>query len=69
GKEKVEILRSDEEKIIELLKNGPVLQSELVKRLGVSKAKVSLLLKDMEKKGLIERVKEGRSYLVKLKES
>lgn len=69
GKEKVEILRSDEEKVIELLKNGPVLQSELVKKLGVSKAKVSLLLKDMEKKGLIERVKEGRSYLVRLKES
>jgi len=43
-------------------------QSELVKRLGFSKAKVSLLLKNMEKKGLIERVKEGRTYLVKLKE-
>ncbi len=69
GKEKVEVLRSDEEKVIELLKNGPVLQSELVKKLGVSKAKVSLLLKDMEKKGLIERVREGRSYLVRLKES
>ncbi|HIP89017.1 MAG TPA: MarR family transcriptional regulator [Thermococcus paralvinellae] len=68
GKEKVEILKSDEEKVIELLKNGPILQSELVKRLGVSKAKVSLLLKEMEKKGLIERVKEGRSYLVRLKQ-
>ncbi|MCA6214658.1 MarR family transcriptional regulator [Thermococcus bergensis] len=62
-------LRSDEEKVLELLREGPLYQSDLVKRLGFSKAKVSLLLKDMEKKGLIERVKEGRTYLVRLKES
>ncbi|MCO6040836.1 helix-turn-helix transcriptional regulator [Thermococcus alcaliphilus] len=62
-------LRSDEEKVLELLKEGPLYQSDLVKRLGFSKAKVSLLLRDMEKKGLIERVKEGRTYLVRLKES
>ncbi|KUK18707.1 MULTISPECIES: helix-turn-helix domain-containing protein [Thermococcus] len=69
GREKSGIdLRSDEEKVIELLKEGPMYQSELVKGLGFSKAKVSLLLKNMEKKGLIERVKEGRTYLVKLKE-
>jgi hypothetical protein len=70
GKEKGAIdLRSDEEKVLELLREGPLYQSDLVKRLGFSKAKVSLLLKDMEKKGLIERVKEGRTYLVRLKES
>ncbi|EHR79339.2 hypothetical protein OCC_07566 [Thermococcus litoralis DSM 5473] len=62
-------LRSDEEKVLELLKEGPLYQSDLVKRLGFSKAKVSLLLRDMEEKGLIERVKEGRTYLVRLKES
>jgi len=70
GREKSVVnLRSDEEKVLELLKEGPLHQSELVKRLGFSKAKVSLLLRDMEKKGLIERVKEGRTYLVRLKES
>ncbi|USG99561.1 MarR family transcriptional regulator [Thermococcus argininiproducens] len=69
GKEKSTVdLRSDEEKVIGILREGPMYQSELVKRLGFSKAKVSLLLKDMEKKGLIERIKEGRTYLVKLKE-
>jgi len=67
-REKVEILKSDEEKIIEILRGGPVRQSDLVKRLGVSKAKVSLLLKEMERKGLIEKIKDGRSYLVKLRE-
>jgi len=45
-----------------------MLQSELVKRLNVSKAKVSILLREMEEKGFIERIKEGRSYLVKLRE-
>ena len=70
GKEKSVIdLRSDEEKVLELLKEGPLYQSELVKQLGFSKAKVSLLLRSMERKGLIERVKEGRTYLVRLKES
>ncbi|WP_175060274.1 MarR family transcriptional regulator [Thermococcus sp. 2319x1] len=70
GKEKTLIdLRSDEERVLEVLKEGPLYQSDLVKRLGFSKAKVSLLLRDMEKKGLIERVKEGRTYLVRLKES
>lgn len=69
GREKSTVdLRSDEEKVINILREGPMYQSELVKRLGFSKAKVSLLLKDMEKKGLIERIKEGRTYLVKLKE-
>ncbi|RLF89920.1 transcriptional regulator [Thermococci archaeon] len=67
-KGKPEILKSDEERVIELLKNGPMLQSELVKRLNVSKAKVSILLREMEEKGFIERIKEGRSYLVKLRE-
>lgn len=65
-KVKPETLKSDEEKVIELLKEGPMLQSELVKRLGFSKAKVSILLRDMERKGLIVRVKEGRTYRVEL---
>ncbi|WP_236627011.1 helix-turn-helix transcriptional regulator [Palaeococcus pacificus] len=68
AKERPEFLKSDEEKVIEILKEGPILQSELVKKLKVSKAKVSILLREMEEKGLIERVKDGRSYLVKLKE-
>ena len=61
-------LKSDEERILALLKEGPVLQSELAERLGVSKAKVSIILREMEEKGLITRVKEGRTYRVFLKE-
>jgi len=62
------LLRSDEEKILALLREGPVLQSELADKLGVSKAKVSIILREMEEKGLITRVKEGRTYRVYLKE-
>ncbi len=61
-------LRTDEEKVLAILKEGPVLQSELVGKLGVSKAKVSIILREMEEKGLITRVKEGRTYRVFLKE-
>ncbi|NJE60182.1 MarR family transcriptional regulator [Thermococcus sp. 21S7] len=61
-------LRSDEERILALLREGPVLQSELAQKLGVSKAKVSIILREMEEKGLITRTKEGRTYRVFLKE-
>nr|WP_167903303.1 MarR family transcriptional regulator [Thermococcus sp. JdF3] len=61
-------LRSDEEKILALLREGPVLQSELADKLGVSKAKVSIILREMEEKGLITRIKEGRTYRVFLRE-
>ena len=61
-------LRSDEEKVLAILRGGPVLQSELTDKLGVSKAKVSIILREMEEKGLITRVKEGRTYRVFLRE-
>ena len=61
-------LRTDEEKVLAILKESPVLQSELADKLGVSKAKVSIILREMEEKGLITRVKEGRTYRVFLKE-
>ena len=66
--EELSHLRTDEEKILAILKEGPVLQSELAGKLGVSKAKVSIILREMEGKGLITRVKEGRTYRVFLKE-
>ncbi|NJE41818.1 transcriptional regulator [Thermococcus sp. GR6] len=61
-------LRGDEEKIMAILREGPVLQSELAEKLGVSKAKVSIILREMEEKGLITRVKEGRTYRIYIKE-
>ena len=63
-----EHLRSDEERIMAMLDEGPILQSELAEKLGVSKAKVSIILREMEEKGLITRVREGRTYRVFLRE-
>ncbi|WP_232461991.1 helix-turn-helix transcriptional regulator [Thermococcus siculi] len=61
-------LRTDEEKILAILREGSVLQSELAEKLGVSKAKVSIILREMEEKGLITRTREGRTYRVFLRE-
>ena len=66
-KDKFEI-KSDEDKVIELLHNvgGQIYQSMINKELGFSKAKTSLLLNDMENKGLVKRKKMGREVVVTL---
>lgn len=55
-------------KILELLSNTPngVLQSNLAKALGVSKAYLSIVLRELEKQNLVYRVRVGSTYLVKL---
>jgi len=55
-------------KIIETLSNFPegVPQTYLAKALGISKSYLSLVLRDLEKKGLVYRVKVGNLYIVKL---
>ncbi|MFP3985514.1 MAG: helix-turn-helix transcriptional regulator, partial [Candidatus Bathyarchaeia archaeon] len=60
----------EEEKIVSLLqmKGGYLRQSAIVEEFGYSKSKVSQILSDMEKKGLIERRKKGREKLVILKQ-
>jgi uncharacterized membrane protein len=61
-------IKSDEDKVVELLQGvgGQIYQSMITKRLGFSKAKTSLLLKGMEKKGMIKRKKMGREVVVTL---
>ena len=68
GKEHFEI-KSDEDKVVELLHNvgGKIYQSMITKRFGFSKAKTSILLKGMEKKGLVKRKKMGREMVVTLR--
>ena len=66
-KEKFQI-KSDQDKVLELLHNsgGQIYQSMITKRLDFSKAKTSILLKGMEKRGLVKRKKMGRELLVTL---
>jgi uncharacterized membrane protein len=61
-------IKSDEDKVVELLEKtgGQIYQSMITKQLAFSKAKTSLLLTEMEKKGLVKRKKMGREVIVTL---
>ena len=52
------------DKVLELLNSGPMAQSALRERLGVTAARVSQILAVMEESGLIRREKKGRENLV-----
>lgn len=56
-------------RIMELLimKGGSAPQGELIAESGFSKSKVSVLLNDLENKGLLERKRKGMSNVVSLK--
>ena len=58
----------DEDRVIRLLKasHGSLFQSTITEECGFSKAKTSLLLTAMEKKGIVKRQKKGREKLVTL---
>ncbi len=50
------VLREDEQKIYDLLtEKGEILQEEIVRRTGFSKAKVSKLVRNLEEKGIIKK--------------
>jgi len=61
---------TDEEKILRLLRmaGGRMAQRSLVEQTGFSKAKISQILATLEAKGVISRVKKGRSKIVILEE-
>ncbi len=63
------VLEADEKKVVEALREagGSSFQSEVIKRLGYSKVKVSRILDRMEQKGLLERKRRGMANLVVLK--
>jgi hypothetical protein len=66
--ESEEILKSDVDRALGVLKSagGKMYQTELVKRMDLSKSKVSALLSSMEKEGTIKRLRTGRKNLVSL---
>ena len=57
---------SDEEKQVmkEVKENQGITQSTLRIKIGMSKAKLSYVLSDLEKKGLIKRVKKGKTLAI-----
>lgn len=62
-------LEPDEKKIVEILQEeqGSAFQSDVIKRLGYTKVKVSRILDRMEQKGLVERKRRGMANLVVLR--
>jgi uncharacterized membrane protein len=63
------ILNENEKKVMEeVIRSEGVTQDSLVHRLGYSKAKLSLLLTDLEKKDLVMREKLGRTNSILLTE-
>jgi predicted transcriptional regulator len=55
-------------KILEFLSRFPdgVAQSEIAKALGVSRSYVSIVLRDLERSGLVQRVRVANTYIVRL---
>jgi uncharacterized membrane protein len=64
-----EILKTDEDKILEILKDagGVLYQSDIIEKTGFSKSKTSALLNSLKENGRIEKVMKGRKNLIRLK--
>jgi uncharacterized membrane protein len=67
-KNKLEV-EDDLQRLIEIIKsnNGRTTQKEIRKVLGLSEAKVSLMITELEDKGIVKRIKRGRGNVVVLK--
>lgn len=67
-KRKSSVLDEDLIKVLEFLKenDGRVTQKELREQFPVSEAKVSLMISDLESKGLVRKIKKGRGNIIVL---
>lgn len=63
-------LPEDLAEVVEIIakEGGRITQKELRKRLGYSEAKMSLIIADLERRGIVEKVKKGRGNIIFLKE-
>ncbi len=67
--EKPQDLPEDLVEVVEILRRagGRMTQKELRKKLGYSEAKMSLIIADLERRGIVEKVKKGRGNIIFLK--
>ncbi len=65
----VEVLDQDAKRILDFIKknNNRVTQRDLRKSFPMSEAKISLIVADLEAKGLIAKIKKGRGNIIVLK--
>jgi uncharacterized membrane protein len=68
--EKAPGLPDDLKEIVEVLvkEGGRISQRELRRKLGYSEAKISLMVADLERRGIVEKVKKGRGNLIFLRD-
>jgi len=61
-------LEGDLEKIIKMLKDKGkrMTQKEIRKELGLSEAKISLMIADLESQGIVKKIKKGRGNIIVL---
>lgn len=66
---KEDVLPEDLKAVVEVIKasGGRITQRELRKKLGFSEAKMSLIIADLERRGIVEKVKKGRGNVLFLK--
>jgi len=62
-------LPADLQEVVDILKKegGRLSQKELRKHFPLSEGKVSLMITDLEQRGLVEKIKKGRGNVVRLK--
>jgi len=66
----VDVLPEDLAEVVEIIRRegGRITQKDLRKKLGYSEAKMSLIIADLERRGIVEKVKKGRGNIIFLKE-
>jgi uncharacterized membrane protein len=71
GEEASEDLDEDLNQLVKIIKEegGRTTQKEIRKKIPLSEAKISLLMADLEDKGLIKKVKKGRGNIIILKKN
>ena len=65
------VLEDDLEKLVNILKSKGkrAAQKDLRKDLGLSEAKVSLMITDLESRGMVKKIKKGRGNIIILVEN
>ncbi len=68
-REDLNVLPEDLAKVVEIIRKegGRITQKDLRKKLGYSEAKMSLVIADLERRGIIEKIKKGRGNIIFLK--
>lgn len=66
--EPIGLLPQDLKEVLEIItqSGGRLTQKDLRKKLGYSEAKVSLMVADLEDRGLVKKIKKGRGNIIRL---